>query len=150
MQPNDSSRSLTSRPLQYSEEMTTVTQEIRRRVSMARKLVLPDTVTVLGVPFAVRIYDGVGEGENGGDESGCTYGDLRLIKVSEHQDSRRQWTTLLHEVIHATLHVNGLGNKLDEMTEEVIAQSLEHSLEQFLLQHGEQLLKALSVQKADI
>lgn len=125
-------------------------QTIRRRITMARKLTLPENISILGVPFRVRLYDGEEEGDNGDPEYGCTYGDLRLIQISEHQDTRRQWTTLLHEVVHAAFHVNGLGNKLDGTVEEVIAQTLEHALEQFLLAHGKQMLAALAVQSEEV
>lgn len=107
---------------------------------------LPDLVTVLGVKFRIEVPDKLHD-EDGGYLCGETIGETRLIKINGEQDTRRRWTTLLHEVVHAILHVNGLGNVLDEDIEEVIAQSIEHGLEEFFLQYGKEYVEALSVQK---
>ena len=107
------------------------------------KLPLPAHVSPLGVRFQVQVLDDVDEEGSVGE----TAAELRLIKVASAQDTRRRWTTLLHEYIHATLDVVGVASVIDEQLEEVIVQSLEHSLEQFLLAHGTDLLKALEVQK---
>jgi len=108
---------------------------------------LPETVSVLGVPFRVLIVDEVDDQ----DSSGETCGEHRHIKIASSQDTRRRWTTFaLHEYLHAALVINGVHSVLGEELEEVIVQSLEHALEQLLLTHGKQLLAALAVQKEDI
>lgn len=108
-----------------------------------RKLPLPDQILVLGVPFRVQVVDTVDAEGSVGE----TAGELRLIKIADSQDTRRQWTTLLHEFFHATLDVMGASSILDPDVEEMIVQSLEHSMEQFLLSHGDSFMRALDVQK---
>lgn len=114
---------------------------------MAKKidLTLPSVISALGVQFQVKVVDTVDDEGSLGE----TAGELRIIKVAASQDTRRKWTTLLHEYMHATLDVNGVGSVLDDGIEEIIVQSLEHALEQFLLTHGQQLLAALAVQKGE-
>lgn len=109
-------------------------------------LTLPDNVDVLGVRFQVQVVDQVDEEGSDGE----TNGTHRRIKIASHQDTRRRWTTLLHEFMHAVFDVNGIASIADDDLEEVQVQSLEHALEQFLLAHGKQLLAALQVQKEDI
>jgi hypothetical protein len=100
---------------------------------------LPSHVNPLGIQFQVQLVDQIDEDGSSGEMSGI----FRIIKVWNGQDSRRQWTTLLHEYVHATLDVMGAGSILEPDVEEMIVQSLEHSMEQFLLAHGKQILKAL-------
>ena len=107
------------------------------------KLALPSHVHPLGVRFQVDIVETV-------DETGAvgeTAAELRRIKIGAGQDTRRRWTTLLHEYLHATLDIVGAASVLDDDLEEVIVQSLEHSLEQFFRAHGKDFLKALEVQE---
>ncbi len=106
---------------------------------------LPTHVRALGVPFRVEVVDGIDDEGSVGETSG----ELRLIRIHRDQDSRRRWTTLLHEYMHATLDTIGIANTLDEALEEVIVQSLEHAIEQFMLAHGQQFLVALSSQKEE-
>lgn len=108
--------------------------------SSKKKLALPDSLTVLGVRFRVELVQTVDEEGSDGE----TVGALRRIRIADWQDTRRQWTTLLHEWAHAVMHVVGAGNVLPEELEEVLAQSLEHALEQFMLSHGKQYLEAIS------
>lgn len=109
-------------------------------------LSLPSHVTALGIPFQVQVVDVIDDEGSVGETSG----EHRIIKIGAGQDSRRRWTTLWHEHIHAVLDVNGVGAILPEGLEEVIVQSLEHAQEQFLLAHGDKLLAALAVQKQDV
>ena len=108
---------------------------------------IPDHISVLGVPFRVELAAALDEATD--DEVEPTWGDTvgfnRRIRINSHQDTRRQWTTLLHEYMHATLYV--IGAQLDDDVEEMIVQSLEHSIEQFMLNHGEPFVRALEVQK---
>jgi hypothetical protein len=108
-----------------------------------KKLALPEEIFPLGVKFRVEVVNRIDDEGSVGE----TVGDLRLIRIDAQQDSRRRWTTLLHEYIHATLHIVGIGNEMDVQVEEVIVQSLEHSLEQFMMAHGETFLKSLESQK---
>lgn len=62
-------------------------------------------------------------------------------------DSRRLWTTLLHEWVHAVLYVNGVANVLGDEVEEIIAQTFEHALEEMLLQIGPQVINQLKEDK---
>ena len=111
------------------------------------KLPLPTHVYPLGVPYQVELVEVIGDAV--ADDEEPTWGDTtnvsRRIRISAAQDTRRRWTTLLHEHLHATLYV--IGAQLTEETEEMIVQSLEHSIEQFMLVNGDQFLKALEVQK---
>ena len=105
------------------------------------KLPLPEYTTVMGVKFRVELTtleDGV---------SGETNGELRIIKISQALDSRRQWTTLRHERFHAVFHVIGYANESVHEVEEMLVQSLEHDDEQFMLAHGDVYLRALEAQK---
>lgn len=116
----------------------------------SKKLPLPEYIDALGVPFRVELHQDLDSGEDEEDLEptwGDTVGHLRRIRISSEQDTRRQWTTLLHEYIHAVLYVNGVGNVLNEQTEEIIVQSIEHAVEQFMLKHGESFMKALEAQK---
>lgn len=116
-----------------------------------RKLPLPDYVEALGVQFRVELHDDLDIGEIPDPELEPTWGDtvghLRRIRVSAQQDTRRQWTTLLHEYMHAVLYVNGVSSVVDDKTEEIIVQSMEHAIEQFMLKHGDLFMKALEAQK---
>jgi Zn-dependent peptidase ImmA (M78 family) len=109
------------------------------------KLVLPTEVYALGIKFTVKLVDKVDDTGSVGE----TLVDHRIIKVDKDQDTRRQWTTLFHEYMHAVLHTNGIGNVLDPDLEEVIVQSTEHAVELFMLNHGRTFLDALEVQKGE-
>lgn len=107
------------------------------------KLSLPEYVYPLGIRYQVQLVDQVDDEESAGE----TASERRIIKIASNQDTRRRWTTLLHEYLHATISVVGLHGQLSEAVEEVLVQSMEHSLEQFFLAHGVEFLKALEVQK---
>lgn len=110
-------------------------------------LSLPSHVSALGIQFQVQVVEKVDDEASAGE----TLSDHRIIKVASSQDTRRRWTTLLHEYMHAVLYVNGVSSALnDEGTEEIIVQSLEHALEQFLLSNGDKLIAALAAQQSDV
>ena len=94
-------------------------------------------MTVLGLPFRVEVTK-VNEGV-----VGETLGLYRRIQIDQDLDTRRCWTTLLHEWVHAVLYVNGVANVLPDEVEEIIAQTMEHALEELLLQMGPQILEHL-------
>jgi hypothetical protein len=112
----------------------------------SKKLPLPDRIMVLGVPFQVEMIDCL---ETVPDDEEPTWGDTegfkRRIRINSQQDTRRQWTTLYHEFLHAALYV--IGSNLGDEVEEMVVQSLEHATEQFMLAHGEMFVEALQVQK---
>lgn len=102
---------------------------------------LPLEIRVLGVPFRVEVTK-VNEGV-----AGETLGFYRRIQLDQDMDSRRLWTTLLHEWVHAVLYVNGVANVLPDEVEEIVAQSMEHALEEMLLQIGPQVIAQLKEDK---
>lgn len=112
-------------------------------VTNKTKLPLPEHVMALGIPFQVQVVDQVDAEESAGE----TVAEHRIIKIAANQDTRRRWTTLLHEYLHATLAVNGVGSVIDEQVEEIIVQSIEHAIESFLLDHGADFIRALEVRK---
>lgn len=74
------------------------------------------------------------------DTAGDTVGIYRRIRVSKEYDSRKQWSILSHEWVHAVLHVSGVASVIPDQVEEIIAQSIEHALEEMLKQIGPQLM----------
>lgn len=92
---------------------------------------------VMGIPFRVEKV------QFDEDLAGETVGMYRRIQVSGDLTRRQAWSTLVHEWVHAVLHVNGVSSVVPEEVEEIIAQSVEHALEEFLLQVGPQLLAAI-------
>jgi hypothetical protein len=98
---------------------------------------LPETIQVLGVPFRIELVEFEEEGQ-----CGECHGLLRVIKISSALDTKRQWTTLVHEFIHATLFIMGAATEISDSMEECIAQSLEHSIEQLIRQVGPELIKS--------
>lgn len=110
---------------------------------MGNEAKFPKHIHVLGVKFRVELVEEVDDTES----LGSTHGETRMIRISSALDSRRRWTTLWHEVVHACFHVIGFGNESDSMLEEILVQSLEHTLEQFMLQHGPEYLASLEGMK---
>lgn len=102
---------------------------------------MPTEIQVLGVPFRIEVTK-VNEGV-----AGETLGFYRRIQLDQDMDSRRLWTTLLHEWVHAVLYVNGVANVLPDEVEEIVAQSMEHALEEMLLQIGPQVIAQLKEDK---
>jgi hypothetical protein len=117
----------------------------------ASKLPLPSDIYALGVRFRVEMHEDLDDGAADDPELEPTWGDtvgyLRRIRISSKQDTRRQWTTLLHEYLHAVLYINGVSSTIRDDVEEIIVQSMEHAIEQFMLEHGDKFIKALEVQK---
>ena len=102
---------------------------------------LPQVLNVLGVPFRIEVTE-VPEGI-----CGETLGFYRRIKIDQDLDTRRYWTTLLHEWVHAVLYVNGTSSVIPDEVEEMIAQTMEHALEEMLLQVGPQIISILKEDK---
>lgn len=92
---------------------------------------------VMGIPFRVEKVQFEEE------LAGETVGMYRRIQVSGDLTRRQAWSTLVHEWVHAVLHVNGVSSVVPEEVEEIIAQSVEHAMEEFLLQVGPQLLATI-------
>lgn len=98
---------------------------------------LPQEVSILGVKFRVELTK-LDEGV-----VGDTVGLYRRIRISEDSDSKRKWTTLVHEWIHAALFINGVSSVIDENIEEIITQTLEHAIEEMLRQIGPSLMEQI-------
>jgi len=109
----------------------------------ASKLPLPSEIYAMGIKFRVELVDNI---DNQG-AVGETLGELRVIRVDKSQDTRRQWTTLLHEYMHACFHVIGYANESIHEVEEILVQTTEHAIELFMLNHGRLFLDAIEVQK---
>jgi hypothetical protein len=108
-----------------------------------KKKEFPTSIRLLGQKFRIELVDAVDEDGSDGE----MYGQMHRIRISKHLDTNRKWKVLLHESVHAILHVNGVGNKLDGDIEEVIAQSLEYGISQLLAQHGAEIVAALQEDK---
>lgn len=89
---------------------------------------------MLGVPFRIEVTEL--EEEIVGD----TVGLYRRIRISKDVDSKKMWSVLVHEWVHALLSVNGVASVISQEVEEIIAQSVEHATEELLKQIGSQLL----------
>lgn len=76
------------------------------------------------------------------DTIGDTVGLYRRIRLSKDVDSKKLWSVLVHEWVHAVLSVNGVGSVVSAEVEEIIAQSMEHGIEELMRQIGPQLLEA--------
>jgi len=100
---------------------------------------LPSRILVLGIPFNVELVEFEDDGQ-----CGETLGLHRKIKVSKSLDSRRQWTTFVHEYCHAVFYVMGAASVLQDQIEECMVQSMEHGIEQLLVQVGPELMKSYS------
>ena len=98
---------------------------------------LPSRISVLGVLFNVELVDFEEEGH-----CGETMGLHRTIKISKSLDSKRQWTTFVHEYCHAVFYVMGAANLLEDQLEECMVQSMEHGIEQLLVQVGPELMNS--------
>jgi hypothetical protein len=99
---------------------------------------IPNKIHVLGVPFNVELTKFEDE-----SQFGEMVGIYRKIQINQDLDSKRQWSTLLHEYIHAVLYVMGAGVVIEHGLEECITQSLEHGIEQFLKQVGPEIMASL-------
>lgn len=101
---------------------------------------MPSQLQVLGIPFKVELVKFDDE-----NQFGEMHGMFRKIQINQDLDSRRQWSTLLHEYVHATLYVMGAASVLEHGLEECITQSLEHGIEQLLQQVGPELVRAFEI-----
>lgn len=98
---------------------------------------LPSRIHVLGVPFNVELVD-LEEDGNVGE----TLGLHRKIRICKSLDTKRQWTTFVHEYCHAVLYVMGASSQLSDSLEECMVQSMEHGIEQLLVQVGPELVSS--------
>jgi hypothetical protein len=99
---------------------------------------------VLGIPYQIKLVDEIDKVASDEERTwGETDNTLRLIKIDSTQDTRRRWTTLMHEYYHATLYVTGVSSVISDELEEIIVQTMEHSNEQFLRTYGGVIIKTL-------
>lgn len=114
-------------------------------VNMKNRLAsnFPTYLNVLGTRFRVQISKGALKDEDTEEElNGVTYASTSLIVISDSLDTSKRWKTLLHEYIHAVLHVAGTGALIEgEEREEALVCSLESGLVQLIEQVGPQLIK---------
>ena len=91
----------------------------------------PSTIEIMGTIFTVR-YLQVLKDEDGTNLSGDMNGNDRLIRInlSQHSHDEILERTLLHEIIHAVLHMSGQSEILKDSTEEAIVVALENGLSQ--------------------
>lgn len=98
---------------------------------------LPKRLIICGVPFTVRYRDKL---DGDGDEIvyGQTYGHGKLIEISlaAHSSEAQIRSTLLHESLHAILHVTGHSEGLSDEKEEGIVIALENALGEIVGQLG--------------
>lgn len=106
---------------------------------------LPDHVYVLGQHFRVELVHNLKS--DGDPVSGETVGEYHRIRIDAGLDMARQWQVLVHEYVHAVLHMVGVGNFLNDGTEEVVAQSLEYGITQLLRQYGKQLIRSIGTEE---
>lgn len=102
---------------------------------------LPDYISALGEVYRVEYIPNLCA-PDGDPVHGYTDSTHRIIRINSDLDRRRQLSTMVHEYVHAILHVSGVGNVLTDELEEVIAQSIEHGIMQLLGQLGPELVKA--------
>lgn len=102
---------------------------------------LPRYVQILGKRFVIKVPKKLPDEDT--STLGFTDGHISSIQILDSLDSRRKWQTLLHEVMHAILYMNGVSSAIEEDIEEIIVQSLEHGITQFIEQYGDRLVAAL-------
>ncbi len=104
-----------------------------RRSSMASKSVFnrarpPRSVMVCGHKIKVKTVAKLVDGSQ--DLFGAYNGETKTIYLLKHPDWK---STLLHEILHATLHITGAGEGLTLTKEETIVVAIENSLRQFFI-----------------
>ena len=100
--------------------------------SMDTSYPIPKSLTILGQKFSVELVDVIDPDEP--DTYGQMLGSEHKIQIRAGLSKEQQWQTLIHETVHATLHITGLASKLDDTVEEVIAQSVEYAMCQLIRQ----------------
>ena len=95
---------------------------------MAQKKRLEE-INILGDIFKIE-YPAKIKGDEGENTYGETYGVKRLIRISTQQNKTDDMMerTLLHEVIHAILHISGHSELLEDKEEESLVVLLENGL----------------------
>ena len=88
----------------------------------------PKTINVLGVPFAIKFNHKVPASEKG--TYAVTIGEDReiIVYVRRITSAEQFKSTLIHELLHAALHVSGVTNMLVEEQEEAVVVALESFL----------------------
>lgn len=90
---------------------------------------IPSSLPILGYEWQVDKVPSIPSDE---DEiiHGTTEGPKYRITVAleAHPTEEALEATLMHEVVHAVLHMAGLSNLLDDKQEEALAVAIEHGL----------------------
>jgi hypothetical protein len=82
------------------------------------------SVRVGGQRWRVDLVKGNSRHFEGEDCYGITLSDKCRIYIAKEQDEQAREDTLLHELMHAALHVSGASQKLTDGTEEDIVRGL--------------------------
>jgi ssRNA-specific RNase YbeY (16S rRNA maturation enzyme) len=88
-------------------------------------VVKPSRVSVLGYEMKI-VYAPIGQQPEALDGN-MTFDD-RTITIDTKLVGKQLEDTLLHEIIHAILHISGLAFLLDDKSEEAVVRALEHGL----------------------
>ncbi len=94
---------------------------------MARDLILPRSISVLGKVFTVKLVANLKDSD-GSPLFGITDPNSRTITLCSSADQASLESTFFHELIHATLAVAGVSELLDEKLEESLTVALENGL----------------------
>lgn len=98
---------------------------------------LPTKILICGVPFKIVYKDRI---KSDSEELvyGQTFGHERRIEVarSAHDTEEQVRSTLLHECLHAILHVTGQSEGLSDNQEESLVVALENALGPVITQLG--------------
>ena len=91
------------------------------------KSITPKTIKVLGVDFNIRFNHKVPKADRADRTYAFTIGDDREITIYVRRiTSMDQFkSTLIHELLHAAIHVSGVTNSLNEEQEESVVMCLE-------------------------
>lgn len=88
---------------------------------------VPRSVMCCGVKITVKLTSKLMF--DGDDElHGCFCPETLTIHVSKHSDIK---STLLHEMVHAILHVTGCSSRLTNSSEESIVTAIEYGLRDY-------------------
>jgi Zn-dependent peptidase ImmA (M78 family) len=96
------------------------------------KSVLPKTINVLGTDFTIK-FSWRMEKTQGLPTYAITYGDDRIIVINARKVTNLKVfkSTLIHELLHAALHIGGVTQLFTEEQEEALCSCLEG----FLMTH---------------
>lgn len=108
-----------------------------------KKQTLPRYISVLGTIWQVRMVPSLVD-EEGERMDGMTTMELsNNICIDANLSRRRQWTTLIHEAMHAGYMVSGLDNLTGTKLDEALVRCAEIVVVQLLEQFGENIIREI-------